>query len=104
MQSKTTSLVRAGVIAALAGYGGAVSAAGFALIEQSASGVGNAFAGGSASAEDASTIFYNPAGMTHLPGRQVVLGVHGDRPQHEASPTKARLWHPPANATRSDGR
>lgn len=80
MQSKTTSLVRAGVIAALAGYGGAVSAAGFALIEQSASGVGNAFAGISASAEDAGTIFYNPAGMTHLPGRQVVVGVHAIDP------------------------
>ena len=39
-------------------------AAGFALIEQSASGMGNAYAGGGAIAEDASTIFFNPAGMT----------------------------------------
>ena len=39
-------------------------AAGFALIEQSASGMGNAYAGGAAIAEDASTIFFNPAGMT----------------------------------------
>ena len=55
-------------------------AAGFALIEQSASGIGNAMAGAAASAEDASTIFFNPAGMTLLPGRQIVLGVHAVLP------------------------
>ena len=42
----------------------AAHAAGFALIEQNASGMGNAYAGGSAIAEDASTIYFNPAGMT----------------------------------------
>lgn len=52
--------------------GGAV-ASGFALIEQSGSGLGNAFAGGAASAEDASTIFYNPAGMSRLSGKQIVV-------------------------------
>jgi long-chain fatty acid transport protein len=51
-------------------------ASGFALIEQSASGLGNAFAGGAASAEDASTIFFNPAGMTRLPNRQVAVALH----------------------------
>jgi len=51
-------------------------ASGFAIIEQSVSGLGNAFAGGAASAEDASTIFFNPAGMTLLDGQQVVAGVH----------------------------
>lgn len=40
--------------------------AGFALIENSASGMGNAFAGAAASAEDASTVWFNPAGMTYL--------------------------------------
>lgn len=60
----------------LAGCAGLADAAGFALIEQSGSGQGNAFAGGAASAEDASTIFYNPAGMTLLPGKQVVVAVH----------------------------
>lgn len=49
--------------------------AGFSLIEQSVSGLGNAFAGGAASAEDATTIFYNPAGMTRL-GSQFVAGFH----------------------------
>ena len=40
--------------------------AGFALIENSASGMGKAFAGAAAVAEDASTIWFNPAGMTYL--------------------------------------
>lgn len=40
--------------------------AGFALIEQSASGMGTAFAGSGSSAEDASTVYFNPAGMTRL--------------------------------------
>jgi long-chain fatty acid transport protein len=52
------------------------SAAGFALMEQSASGMGNAFAGAAATAEDPSTIFYNPAGMSKLEGMQVTVGAH----------------------------
>ncbi|HTZ18671.1 MAG TPA: outer membrane protein transport protein [Dissulfurispiraceae bacterium] len=55
---------------------GSVSAAGFALIEQSVSGLGTAFSGGAAIAEDASTIYYNPAGLTRLSGPQVISGVH----------------------------
>lgn len=55
-------------------------AAGFALIEQSGSGMGNAFAGGAASAEDASTIFFNPAGMTYIQGNQVVGALHLIKP------------------------
>lgn len=53
-----------------------LEAAGFALIEQSVTGIGNAYAGGAASAEDASTIYYNPAGMTRLKGTQILLGSH----------------------------
>ncbi len=55
-------------------------AAGFSLIEQSVSGLGNAYAGAAASAEDASTIFFNPAGMTLLDGQQVVAGLHLIKP------------------------
>lgn len=40
--------------------------AGFALIENSASGMGKAYAGAAAVAEDASTVWFNPAGMTYL--------------------------------------
>lgn len=53
-----------------------LEASGFALIEQSVTGLGNAYAGGAASAEDASTIFYNPAGMTRLKGTQLLFGSH----------------------------
>ena len=68
------------VASALLVMSGAASASGFALIEQSASGLGNAFAGGSASAEDASTVFFNPAGMSRLSGSQVVVAAHAITP------------------------
>ena len=57
-------------------YSANALAVGFALEHQSVSNLGYAFAGGAASAEDASTIFWNPAGMTRLPGRQAVLGLN----------------------------
>jgi long-chain fatty acid transport protein len=52
------------------------SAAGFALGEQSVKAVGNSLAGAAATAEDASTIFYNPAGLTELSGFQLQAGGH----------------------------
>lgn len=61
----------------------AAQAAGFALIEQSGSGMGNAFAGGSAIAEDASTIYFNPAGMTYIEGTQLVGALHLIKPSAE---------------------
>lgn len=41
-------------------------ASGYKINEQSASGVGNAYAGQAAMVEDASVVFYNPAGMVFL--------------------------------------
>ncbi|MDH3559577.1 MAG: outer membrane protein transport protein [Gammaproteobacteria bacterium] len=52
------------------------NASGFALIEQSVSSMGTAYAQGSSGIDDASTIYFNPAGMTRLPGRNVTGGVH----------------------------
>ncbi|MHB0972669.1 MAG: OmpP1/FadL family transporter [Thiobacillus sp.] len=72
---------------ALAGFADLAQAAGFALIEQNASGLGNAYAGAAAVAGDASTIFFNPAGMTRLPGRQIVVVGHLIKPQAEFSGT-----------------
>lgn len=66
-------------------FSGAASASGFQLLEQNASGLGNSYAGSAAVAEDASTIFYNPAGMTLLGGRQFVVGVNAIRPSVEFS-------------------
>ena len=51
-------------------------ASSFALIEQSASGQGSAYAGAAAIGEDASTIYFNPAGMTRLSGQQIVVAGH----------------------------
>ncbi len=68
------------VASALLAMSGAASASGFALIEQSASGLGNAYAGGSASAEDASTVFFNPAGMSRINGTQAAVAVHAITP------------------------
>ena len=49
-------------------------AAAFALVEQGASGLGNAYAVAAAAAEDASTVWWNPAGMARLPnGRHFAI-------------------------------
>ncbi len=53
-----------------------VNAAGFALIEQGVSGLENAYAGGAASAQDATTIFYNPAGLTRLNKPEFIAAGH----------------------------
>jgi len=50
-------------------------ASGFALNEQSVSGMGTGFAGRSSSADDASTVYGNPAGMSRLNGQQITGGV-----------------------------
>jgi long-chain fatty acid transport protein len=54
----------------------AANASGFALIEQSVSSMGTAYAQGSSGLDDASTIYFNPAGMARLPGSHVTGGVH----------------------------
>jgi long-chain fatty acid transport protein len=55
---------------------GTAQAAGFALLEQNASGAGVAYAGKAAIGEDASAAWFNPASMSRLKERQVVLGGH----------------------------
>jgi long-chain fatty acid transport protein len=56
-----------------AGY---ARAAGFSLVDQGGRGLGSAYAGEAALALDASTIAFNPAGLTRLPGTQLVLVGH----------------------------
>lgn len=48
-------------------FSGSAMASGFQLQNQTGSGNGNAFAGAAATAEDAGTVMWNPAGMTYLP-------------------------------------
>ena len=61
----------------------AAQAAGFGLAEQSGSGLGNAYAGAAAIAEDASTVYSNPAGMTYVLGTQAVGALHLIKPNVE---------------------
>lgn len=62
--------------AALTSVTGLANAGGYALIEHGASGLGNAYAGNAAVAADASTLYFNPAGMVHLADRQLLVGAH----------------------------
>ena len=39
-------------------------------------GMGNAYAGAAAVAHDSSTIWFNPAGMTELDGRELAVAFH----------------------------
>ncbi|MFT7234802.1 MAG: long-chain fatty acid transport protein [Methylophagaceae bacterium] len=55
--------------------------AGFAIKEQSVTGLGRAFAGSAAVADDASTLFFNPAGLTNLSASELAIGLHYISPQ-----------------------
>ncbi len=76
-----TSLMRLAVSLALSALSGTVWAGGFAIGTQTGAGTGNAFAGGAASAEDASVAWTNPAAMSLLPaGKHVSAAGHLLRP------------------------
>jgi len=81
------TMINWSVASAMLAMSGTAAASGFALIEQSGSGLGNAYAGGAAGAEDASTIFFNPAGMSQIKGRQVVVAGHAIKPSAKFSDT-----------------
>lgn len=67
-------------------------AAGFGLIENSASGMGNAFAGAAATAEDASTVWFNPAAMAELDdNKHVSVATHIIVPQADFSNVASRV-------------
>ena len=72
-RTRLAAAVGAAVLSLSAGQ--ALGAA-FALQEQNASGLGHAYAGGAAAAEDVSTIFYNPAGLVRLQSTQVVVAAN----------------------------
>lgn len=90
---KSNRIIRVCVAAALAGGTSAAVAAGFALTEQNASGLGNAYSGQAAAAENASTVWFNPAGMTRLQGTQVSGSVSAIRPSAVlgVDPTRSAL-------------
>lgn len=85
-QRRATGTAMKVLAIALGAFGSTAShAAAFQLLEGNASGLGNAYAGSAAVAEDASTVFFNPAGMTLLPGRNVAFSVDLVRPSAKFS-------------------
>mgnify|MGYP000002154713 CR=1 FL=1 len=76
-QFKLSLLIAAASFSSLS-YG-----AGFAIQEQSVTGLGRAFAGSAAVADDASTIFFNPAGLTQLEHAEVDVALHYIKPKSD---------------------
>ncbi len=72
LQMKQRVLVAAITAAVLAPV---VQASGYKLNEQSAAGAGTAYAGRAAVVEDASVVFYNPAGMVKLERAEFTVGA-----------------------------
>lgn len=68
-------------------YCAPLRASGFYIQEQSVSALGEAFAGAAADTQDASTIYYNPAGMTYLGRAQITAGAHIISPRAEFTDT-----------------
>ncbi len=84
------NLVAVSLIAVpLAAFSGPALGAFFQLAENNVSGLGNAYAGGAAIAEDASTMWYNPAGLTLLSGPQLLVGGHFVSPSFKFNKTRA---------------
>ncbi|QEL66129.1 long-chain-fatty acid transport protein [Oryzomicrobium terrae] len=76
-------VIPAAILALTSGY---ASASGFQLLEQNASGLGNAYAGSAANAENASVQFYNPAAMSVLgEGASVSVGFNAITPSYKFS-------------------
>lgn len=69
---KSLGVSLAGLVVA---YSGNVFASGFQLLESNGVSTGDYNAGGAAIAEDASTAYYNPAGLVRIPNQQLVLSA-----------------------------
>lgn len=91
-----SSAIRVGIFSALAIPTGAL-AGGFSLNEQSASAMGVANAGTAANPENATTVFFNPAGMSQLSGTNMSFGA-------AVLDIDAELKEGTGSAVRDDGR
>jgi len=65
-----------------------LQAGGFGVTAKGASGLGNAYAGGAAAAEDVSTVYWNPAGMTRLAGHSGAASLVVNTPGYEFQPAQ----------------
>ncbi|WP_250655439.1 OmpP1/FadL family transporter [Alkalimarinus coralli] len=70
---------------------GQLSAQGYYVDEQSAKRLGDAFSGGAAEAEDASTAFYNPAGLSRIKQSELVVNLSLLNTQTDVSATGSSL-------------
>ncbi|PPI82586.1 aromatic hydrocarbon degradation protein [Marinobacter maroccanus] len=77
MHHRSSMLARAVRFTTLAAFAAPVStlAGGFSLNEQSASAMGTANAGAAANPENATTVLFNPAGMSQLSGTNISFGA-----------------------------
>ncbi len=82
-QNRSLLFLAAAAVLSVMFFAGSAAGSGFAIIEQSAASAGYAYAGAGAVAEDASTIFFNPAGMALLSGNEAQLGAHYIIPKSE---------------------
>jgi len=93
--TRTRVATAVAAVALALGAGQAFGAA-FGLQTQNASGLGHAYAGGAAAAEDVSTIYYNPAGLVRLQKTEVVASANLICPsaKFQDNASKAALYQP----------
>lgn len=77
----------ASIAVTLSLFSGSAFSSSFALIEQSVSSMGTAYAGAGSATLDPSTIYFNPASMSGMDGQQFSAGLHIVLPSTEFSGT-----------------
>lgn len=94
-----TTIFRKTIIALAVSWPLASQAGGLYLYELGTSDIGFAAAGTAARAEDASTVYANPAGMTRLPGNQLTVGVQAlyGNAEYELNPSSRLEGSNPGN-------
>ena len=76
MKNKLGIIFQAGILLVIfVSVSSNATAAGFALVEQSGKGLGEAFAGGRTDTEDPSSLFYNPAAMAFMKKNSIGASV-----------------------------
>lgn len=104
MSLRVRLLASAAALAALVAAPQDVYAAAFQLKENSALGLGTAFAGEGSAANTPATVFANPAGMTQLPGLQIATGLSGILPSLDfRGSARDAFGRPISGATNREG-
>lgn len=105
MHHRSSMLARAVRFATLAALAAPAStlAGGFSLNEQSASAMGTANAGAAANPENATTVLFNPAGMSQLSGTNISFGAAVLDIDAEAKEAEARRNLPGQSPIMADG-